>query len=190
MFKFIVLTGICLCIAILTVAFVKLPIKYIIRDLFAKEMPLETVQNVDLNRYQGTWFSAYEFYAWFQAGCKCTKAEYLLTDSGKVEVKNSCYRDGNLVTATAIAWPINKGDNSKLYVQFRAPFKGKYYILSIDEDYQHVLVGTPDRNYLWILSRTKTIDENTFKEFKAKAEELGFDSSRFLKVNHECSRSD
>ena len=106
MFKYIVLAGIFTCIAIM--AFLKLPIKYIVRDLLSKEMPLETVQNVDLNRYQGVWFSVYEFYAWFQSGCKCTKAEYLLTDSGKVEVKNSCYRDGNFVTATAVAWPINK----------------------------------------------------------------------------------
>ncbi|WP_139311608.1 lipocalin family protein [Desulfovibrio sp. DV] len=190
MFKYIVLAGACLSISIVVVAFSKSPLKYIMRDLFSKEMPLETVKDVDLGRYQGVWYSVYEYYAWFQAGCKCTRAEYSLADNGKVEVKNSCYRNGALVVATAIAWPINEGDNSKLYVQFKAPFKGKYYILSIDEGYQHALVGTPDRNYLWILSREKTIDANTFNEFELKANSLGFDCSRLLDVNQECTAPD
>ncbi|KAF5033248.1 Lipocalin-like domain protein [anaerobic digester metagenome] len=186
MSKYIVAVGITACVAIALMAYNKIPIRHTIRDLLSKEMPLETVKSVDLNRYQGAWYSVYEFYAWFQDGCKCTMAEYSFTDDGKVAVKNSCLRDGKLTTATATAWPINNGDNSKLYVMFKAPFKGKYYILSLGDDYQYSLVGTPDRNYLWILSREKTIGDDTLNRLKSKAEELGFDSSRLLKVDQDC----
>jgi len=164
----------------------KLPIKYIIRDLFSNELALETVQNIDLARYQGRWYSVYEFYAWFQDGCNCTKAEYSIIAGGKIEVNNSCYREGTISAASAIAWPINDGDNSKIYVKFSPFSKGKYYIISLDKDYQHALVGTPDRNYLWVLSRTTTIDDLQLAAFKLNAEKLGFDTSRLLKVDQVC----
>jgi len=186
-YKYIVLFLIVLSITTYIIFPFKLPIKLIARDLFSKEKPIETAQNVDINRYQGLWYSLYEFYAWFQGGCNCTKAEYTLISEGKVEVKNSCYREGAISTVSAIAWPIIDGDNSKLYVKFNPFSKGKYYIISLDEDYQHALVGTPDRNYLWILSRTTTIDDLTLAAFKSDAEKLGFDSSRLLEVNQSCT---
>jgi len=165
----------------------KLPIIEIARDIFAKEKPLETVKNIDINRYQGVWHSVYEFPAWFQVGCRCTKAEYVVKNDRNIEVKNSCLRNGKLKESVAVAWPITEGDNSKLYVKFKNPFKGKYYIISLDADYRYALVGTPNRHYLWMLSREKEIDDNTFNSFKNKAQELGFDTSRLTKVDQTCS---
>lgn len=156
------------------------------RNIISKEYELKTAENVDLRKYLGTWYSLYEFPAWFQAGCTCTKAEYSLNADGSVRVLNSCIKSGEMSSAEAVAAPILAGDNSKLSVKFSRFAKGKYYIISVDNDYRVALVGTPDRNYLWILSRDKTIESLSLDALKSKAEEQGFDTKKLRKVEQAC----
>jgi lipocalin len=44
------------------------------------------------------------------------------------------------------------------------------------------LVGTPDRRYLWMLSRTPRLDEPTYQHLVAKAQRLGFPVSDLIKT--------
>jgi apolipoprotein D and lipocalin family protein len=52
----------------------------------------------------------------------------------------------------------------------------------VDEQYQEAIVGTPNRKYLWLLARTPTIPEPRYAALGAKADQLGFDTSRLLKA--------
>ena len=45
----------------------------------------------------------------------------------------------------------------------------------MDESYQTALVGTPDRKYLWLLSRTPDIDEAVYQRYLDTAREQGYD---------------
>ena len=67
-------------------------------------------------------------------------------------------------------------------VYFFWPFGGEYLILDLDENYQYVLVGSSSKNYLWILCRTKTMDDLTYNNLVKKAESLGFETSKLIKV--------
>jgi apolipoprotein D and lipocalin family protein len=183
-FTFIVLG---LCAVLLAGAFLRFPsLREIARNMLTKEYELKTAENVDLNKYLGTWYSLYEFPAWFQEGCTCTKAEYALNADGSVRVTNSCIKGEELSSAEAVAVPIQAGDNSKLSVKFNRFAKGKYYIISVDSGYRVALVGAPDRNYLWILSRDKTLDAQSLDALKLKAEEQGFDTKKLHKVEQAC----
>jgi apolipoprotein D and lipocalin family protein len=51
----------------------------------------------------------------------------------------------------------------------------------VDNGYRHAIVGTPDRKYLWILSRTPKITERQYRELSGNAERLGFDLSRLIR---------
>lgn len=51
---------------------------------------------------------------------------------------------------------------------------GDYWIMRIEGDYQYSLVGTPDRKYLWVLSREENGDPQTVKRLLAHAGSLGF----------------
>ena len=53
---------------------------------------------------------------------------------------------------------MDKVTHAKLKVWFFWPFKGDYWIIDLDPDYQWAVVGVPSRKYLWILSRTPTLD--------------------------------
>lgn len=141
-----------------------------------------TVSHVDLSRYVGTWYEIASIPQIFQRGCTATQAEYALRDDGKVAVKNSCRKDsltGPLSVAEGVARVVDQETNAKLKVQFQWPFEGDYWILDLDQDYRWAVVGSPDRDALWVLSRTRHLDRATFASILVRAETVqGYDVSR------------
>ncbi|MDX5347169.1 MAG: lipocalin family protein [Hymenobacteraceae bacterium] len=126
--------------------------------------PLATVPAVDLQKYAGTWYEISALPQRFEKGCHCTKAHYTTTSEGYVKVHNSCRKGsptGEVKAVTGKAFPVDGSNNSKLKVQFFWPFKGDYWILDLADDYSYALVGSPDRESLWVLARTPRLDDET-----------------------------
>ena len=122
----------------------------------ASPAPLPVVDAVDLQRYAGRWYVWARFDHTFERGCSCSVAEYTVM-SDYVKVVNYCLEEGSWRTIEGKAFPVEGSNNAKLKVQFFWPFKGDYYIISLDSTYQHVLVGEPGRSYLWMMSRIPQI---------------------------------
>jgi apolipoprotein D and lipocalin family protein len=143
--------------------------------------PLETVQSVDLMRYSGTWHEIASFPQSFQKGCCGTTATYTLSDSGYVIVENRCNRDslsGRQSSIRGKAFVEKNSGNAKLKVQFFWPFRGKYWIIDLADDYTYAVVGHPNRKYLWVLSRTPQMSDSLYEEITRRAVEKGFDSDK------------
>ncbi|MFG1499480.1 lipocalin family protein [Halobacteriovorax sp. XZX-3] len=156
-------------------------------------LPLDTVDYVDLQSYLGKWYEIARFEQSFQKGCAAVTANYSLRSDGDIEVLNTCRQGsptGELKTAKARAWVVDKETNAKLKVQFflrgiKLPiFAGNYWILDLGENYEYAMVGDSSRKYLWILSRTKELDEKIYLELIAKAKDLHFDVSKLIKTKH------
>lgn len=151
--------------------------------------PLDhTVPSVDLERYMGKWYEIASFPNRFQKDCFCSAAEYTLKD-GYVEVRNSCRKDspsGVFDVAVGKAYVVPGSGSAKLKVQFQWPFKGDYWIIALDENYRYAMVGHPKRKYLWILSRTKQMDDTILERLKAIARSKGYDVSRLRKTDQTC----
>ncbi|HEY9177715.1 MAG TPA: lipocalin family protein [Flavipsychrobacter sp.] len=143
---------------------------------------LETVPEVDVQRYMGKWYEIASFPQSFQKGCSCTVAEYELMDNGKVRVTNSCDAKGKRKVAKGKAWVTEKSTNAKLKVSFFWPFSGKYWIIDLADDYSYAVVGHPNRDYLWILSRTPQMDAQTYRQITERAKAKGFDITRLQKT--------
>jgi apolipoprotein D and lipocalin family protein len=148
------------------------------------------VSSVDLNRYKGKWYEIARLPNYFERKLKCTSAEYLLRDDGKITVVNA----GNYITdpkksssVKGVAWIPDKNSPAKLKVQFFWPFSGDYWIMYLDNDYRYVLVGDPDVKYLWILSREKKMDETTYKMLLQKAIDNGYDVKTIIRVEQDCN---
>ncbi|MCX6180758.1 MAG: lipocalin family protein [Bacteroidetes bacterium] len=136
---------------------------------------VKTVSSVDLKKYAGIWYEIASFPQYFQKGCECTTAEYTPTDKGYVIVENKCKRDGKETSIKGKAFVEANSGNAKLKVQFFWPFTGKYWIIDLADDYSYAVVSHPNKKYLWILSRTKTMDEETYKNILSRLKEKGFD---------------
>lgn len=145
---------------------------------------VKTVARVDLEKYLGTWYEIERFPNSFQEDCLATKAEYSRRPGGKIDVKNTCKTKSGLTVANGIATVEDTRTNAKLKVSF-VPFlnrfgifAGDYWILALADDYSSVLVGHPERKYLWVLARTPTLSEGVLKELRGVAVREGFDVTK------------
>lgn len=147
---------------------------------------LETVPYVDLKTYAGKWYEIASFPQRFQKGCNCTTAEYTLTDKDYIIVENRCNRDsinGKESYIKGKAFVVKNSGNAKLKVQFFWPFKSKYWIIDLADDYSYAVIGHPNRKYLWILSRTATMNDSTYQAILSRLVEKGFDISKIKRTN-------
>jgi len=147
----------------------------------SKYPPLQTVPQVDIQKYKGTWYEIARFEHFFEKGCKNVTATYELKSDGDIKVINRCtmIEDEKKKEATGVAYAVDS-TNSKLKVSFFRPFYGDYYILDLADDYSYVLVGSPSRELLWILSRTKTINNETKEKILVKLPNFGFNKEKFI----------
>lgn len=146
---------------------------------------LEVVQQVDIKKYQGTWYEIARFPNSFEKKLERVSATYTIRDDGKIDVYNKGFlideptKEKNI---KGVAWVPDAQSPAKLKVRFFWPFAGDYWILALDKDYRYALVGDPSRKYLWILGREKTLDDSIIKQLSEIAKEKGFDVSRLSKV--------
>ncbi|MGF3054413.1 lipocalin family protein [Microbacterium sp. YY-03] len=144
---------------------------------------------LDLERYLGPWFEIARLpMRWEDDKATCVTAHYTMNDDGTVRVDNRCYdEDGKPVQSIGRAKPV-EGEPAQLRVSFMPellrwmPFtEGDYWVLKIDENYKHALVGTPDHKNLWLLARTSTIDPEIEREFLDHATAQGFDLAPLIR---------
>jgi apolipoprotein D and lipocalin family protein len=147
---------------------------------------LETVPFVDLERYAGVWYEISAFPIPPEKGCRCVTATYGTTNKGYVTVLNRCVRGGKETSIEGKAFVKDPETNAKLVVQFFWPFRGKYWVIELDENYQWAVVGHPNRNYLWILSRTPKMDQALYDDLVKRAQAKGFDITRLRNMSQDC----
>jgi apolipoprotein D and lipocalin family protein len=70
----------------------------------------------------------------------------------------------------------------QLKVRFFWPFSGDYWIIDLDEGYQYAVVGHPNRNYLWILSRSPHMDSAAYDGIIERLKKQHYDVSRLKKT--------
>lgn len=142
---------------------------------------LRTVSRVDLERYMGKWYEVARYPNPYQDGVVGVIAEYALKDDGTISVRNlgrSESLDAELTESTATAWVTDTTTNARWYVQFIWPFKADYWIIDLDEAYQYAVVGQPERERLWILSRTPNLSPATLDGIYRRLRSNGYDTSR------------
>lgn len=149
--------------------------------------PLETVSSVDVNRYAGKWYEIASFPQRFQKGCRCTTAEYGVSDKGYLTVNNQCRKgDGKISGIKGKAFVVNGSNNAKLKVQFFWPLKGDYWIIDLAEDYSYAVVGTENRKYCWILCRTPKMEPTVLNEILTSLRNKGFDTNLLAYTDQDC----
>ena len=150
-----------------------------------KDPPLAVVAHVDTKKYLGRWYEIARYPHSFEENCYAVTADYKLQDDGSIQVINRCREgalDGELKEAVGKAYIVDSQTNAKLEVTFFWPFYGDYWIIDLAEDYQYAVVSEPDRQYLWILSRTPTMDTSLYKRLTSKLKGNGFDLSFLTKT--------
>lgn len=155
----------------------------------AARRPLPTAEHVDLARYAGTWHEVARLPNPFQRTCVGATACYTLLADGGVAVVNTCRTSrGRCRSIEGRAEAVPCSGNARLRVRFDGlaglmpvSREGNYWIIAVDDDYTWALVGTPDRRFLWILSREPSLPPAIFGMLVERARGLGFDVDRLVR---------
>lgn len=158
------------------------------------KQPLSVVPNVDLNRYAGTWYEIARLPNRFQRTCVSdVTATYTLREDGNILVVNRCRNEnGEMKQVEGLAKRASEdGPTSKLKVRFAPailsflPFVwGNYWIILLASDYTYAVVGEPNREYLWILSRMPSMDEAKFQEILEQVKQNGYELSTLSRTKN------
>lgn len=150
---------------------------------------IRPVSFVDLNQYQGLWNEIYRYPNRFERGCGSVTAEYTIRSNGSVRVVNTCVKEnGSVNKSQGTAFVVDRESNATLKVSFVPFFQrfglfaGDYNILYIDSDYQYVMVGSRDRNFLWFLARAEELSDETLSFLRMQAISQGYDPNKMIKT--------
>lgn len=162
---------------------------------FTNLLAIETVNYVDIQKYSGTWYEHARFENSFQEDCLGVRATYSILSESKLKVLNECIesKTGKINKAIGRAKIRDKKTNAKLDVTFiPIPIirwipswftkSGNYWVYYLDQDYQNVIVGSPNKDYLWFLGREKEISPQRYEELKDIALSKGFDVEKLNKT--------
>jgi apolipoprotein D and lipocalin family protein len=157
--------------------------------------PPETVSSVDLEAYTGLWYELARLPVPFQRREELATARYRLNDAGTVDLVNTAIRpDGSERSVTGTAVPVDGSDNTRLKVTIdnffarlfgSPPPYGNYWILKLEPDYSVALVGSPDRDTLWLLAREPEIPGALLNRYIDHARDAGYAVDRLIVNNGE-----
>jgi apolipoprotein D and lipocalin family protein len=109
-------------------------------------------------------------------------ATYSLNSDGTIRVDNKGYnhKKDKWEESVGKAKPVADKTEAKLKVSFFGPFYAGYNVIAIDKDYTNALVLGETTSYLWLLSRNKTMPEDTKRNYLQKAKALGCDVDKLV----------
>lgn len=156
--------------------------------------PVTPIAALDLPRYMGAWFEVAKYPNRFQRQCvRNTTAEYAQQGDGSVRVTNRCVTaQGETIEAIGQARQIGAATSPKLEVRFAPAWLsflpmvwGDYWVIDLDEGYNLVAIGEPQRHFLWVLSRMPQVGPQAYEALLARLAQQGFDTSRLERTPQE-----
>ena len=148
---------------------------------------IEPVNNFDLNPYLGKWYEIARLDHSFEAGLSQVSAEYKVCSDGGIDVINRGYsaQKGEWNQAKGKAYFVEDENTGHLKVSFFGPFYSSYIIFELGDEYDYAFVSGYNHEYLWLLSRTPTVDDALVERFKRVAKQNGFDVDGLIMVEQQ-----
>ena len=136
----------------------------------------------------GKWYEIARLDHSFERNLSNVSAMYTAEESGEITVLNRGYNEktGEWKQIEGKARFVGDETIGSLKVSFFGPFYGGYHVIELDKvNYSYAMVSGPNLSYLWILSRTTLLDEDIFIRLETRAAELGFDTTKLIRVKHD-----
>lgn len=138
-------------------------------------------------KYLGKWYEIARLDFRFEKNLNNTTANYSMKDDGNIKVVNRGYnfKSDKWQQSTGKAKFVGDESEAKLKVSFFGPFYAGYNVIAVDDNYKYALVAGKNLDYLWLLSRDKTMPENIQKDYLQKAKDLGYDTTKLIWVKQD-----
>lgn len=142
--------------------------------------PMETVENLDLDRFMGQWHVLADISTPFDRDAFAPLETYRRVDDKVVETIYS-YREGTAsgpVRERHLKGFVSEESSAIWAMQIFWPIKAEYRVVFVDPEYQTTIVGRSKRDFVWVMSRTPDINSPAFDALLARTKALGYDLSK------------
>ena len=151
---------------------------------------MDTVNNIDIPRFMGKWYVISTIPNFVERGCENAYDIYTLNPDGTIDVLYYAIKDGEEFTIKQNGEIIDKVNNSTWKMRFTKPYipfyRAPYEVIVLDDEYDYMVVGYPDNEYGWIMSRTNYMDEKIYQQILNTLElDFGYKKEAFKKVLHQ-----
>ncbi|RFZ89992.1 lipocalin [Mucilaginibacter conchicola] len=140
------------------------------------------VKPFDQQKYLGTWYEIARMDFKYEKGLDQVTATYSLNKDETIRVDNRGFKVKEQKWKQSIgkAKPVNAANEGRLKVSFFGPFYAGYNVIAIDKDYRYALIAGNNLNYLWLLSRDKTMPDYIKHRYLEHAKVLGYDTDKLV----------
>ena len=140
------------------------------------------VQGFQKDKYLGEWYEIARIDFYWEKNLKNVIASYTLNDDGSIRVNNQGYDmvKEKYKQSVGKATFVRGEEEGALKVSFFGPFYSGYNVVMVDDDYRYALVFGENLDYMWILSRDKTIPEDIKQKYLSYAKRSGYATDKLV----------
>ena len=151
--------------------------------------PGDVVQ-LDYLRYEGRYYEIARLYNRRERNCGSDVViTFVRRTEGDVSFVNQCIEKnknwimdiGRLVTTGSDPKPGELWFRSDL-IGWAPWLSGTYRLIELSGDFRYAMIGDPDGSKLWIFSRSRQMDDQTYQRLVARAAERGYDTSKLIRT--------
>lgn len=149
------------------------------------DVPLRTVEAVDLDRFAGRWYVIESMPTSQEEGAHDAVEIYTMEGEGRIDIQFTFREgsfDGPLRSIPQRGRVHDETTNAEWRVSPLWPIWLDYLILDLGPDYEYTVVGHPSKKYVWIMSREPALEAETLAEIRQRLADAGYDVSRIQPV--------
>lgn len=134
---------------------------------------LKPVATIDWSKFSGTWFLVSRLPNELDRDLKNVSVTYLLKEKKIKETFLGTNQKGKQVKIKSTLKIKDPG-------VFHGPFGKPYYVILLAPGYEYAAVATPDMKYLYVMSRTKHLDNNTYNAILSDLASMKFETTKLV----------
>lgn len=137
----------------------------------------------DITKFAGRWYELAHIPTDFENDMTRVTADYSILENGDIEVINTGFVNGEQRTITGVA----KLTEDKYTLKLSFPYSTEefdYKIIALSKDYEYAIIGSGDKDKLWILGRKPYTTPLEYAGFLNVAIKNGYDISKIKITKH------
>lgn len=149
------------------------------------DVPLRTVESVDLERFAGLWYVIESMPTSAEAGAHDATERYRLLENDRIDIEFRFLEDsfdGPEKILPMVGWVHDESTRAEWRVRPFWPVRLAYLILEIGPDYDYTVIGHPSKRYVWIMARQPRLDAITLEAIRRRLEAVGYDVEQIQAV--------
>ncbi len=147
--------------------------------------------NINLQEFMGRWYVIANIPTFVERNAYNAVEEYAWQGDGKVATTftyNEGALDGPFKKATPTGF-VSDDDPAVWKMQFIWPIKADYRVMYVDDAHTVTVIGREKRDYVWLMARTPTLDEDTYNKLVQMIADNGYDISKLRRIPHDAGRT-